>query len=156
MRELSVKPELEVYGSGHIDLAMRLVDEGLLTEPLQFGIVLGVRGGMQASVDNLVHMVRTLRPDSVWQAIGISKANIRLAAVAIAMGGNARTGLEDNLYLRRGKLAWQRSTGRPYRRNRQRAGQHGRHHRRSRTPTRARQSRCLITNCRCQLVFCEH
>ncbi len=105
MRELGIKPELEVYDTGHVDAAMRLVEEGLLTEPLQFGIVMGVRGGMGPSVDNLVHVVRRLPPGSVWQAIGVGRANMPLAAVAMAMGGNARTGLEDNLYLRRGELS---------------------------------------------------
>lgn len=105
MRELGVKPELEIYDSGHVDAALRLLDEGLLTEPLQFGIVMGVRGGMSATPENLLHTVRSLPPGSIWQAIAIGKANFPMAAMAISMGGNARTGLEDNLYLRRGELA---------------------------------------------------
>ena len=53
MRELDVKPELEVYDTGHLDACIRLWEEGLLAEPLQFSLVLGVRGGMAATPDNL-------------------------------------------------------------------------------------------------------
>lgn len=105
MQELEIKPELEIYDFGHVDAAMRLYDEGLLSGPLQFGIVLGVRGGMAATVDNLVHIVRTLPPDCVWQAIPIGRHNFTLGAAAMAMGGNIRTGLEDNIYLGKGELA---------------------------------------------------
>lgn len=105
MRELEIKPELEIYDTGHVDAALRLVEEGFLTEPLQFGIVMGVRGGMTATVGNLLHIVGMLPPGSVWQAIAIGRANLDFAAVAITLGGNARTGLEDNLYLRRGQLS---------------------------------------------------
>ena len=105
MRELGVKPELEIYDTGHVDAAIRLLDEGLLEAPLQFGIVMGVRGGMTATPENLLHVVRSLPPGSVWQSIGIGKANFDFAAMAMTLGGNARTGLEDNLYLRRGELS---------------------------------------------------
>ena len=105
MQELGIKPELEIYDSGHVVAALRLVEEGLIELPLQVGIVMGVRGGMAASVDNLVRTVSALPDDCVWQAIPIGRANFDLGAVAVAMGGNLRTGLEDNLYLRRGELA---------------------------------------------------
>lgn len=102
MRELEVKPELEIYDSGHLDVALALHAEGLLADPLQFSIVLGVRGGAAASAANLVDLVRRLPSGSVWQAIGIGRANLPLTAVGLAMGGNARTGMEDTLMVRRG------------------------------------------------------
>ena len=105
MRELDVKPELEIYDTGHLEACMRLFDEGLLAEPLQFSIVLGVRGGMAATPDNLMMMVRRLPPKCIWQIIAIGKANLELTAMALALGGNARAGLEDCLYLRKGVLA---------------------------------------------------
>ena len=105
MGELGIKPELEIYDTGHVAAAIRLQDEGLLEGPLQFGIVLGVPGGMTATVDNLVHTVRLLPPGSVWQAIAVGRHNFDLAAAAISMGGNVRTGLEDNIYLSRGELS---------------------------------------------------
>ena len=105
MRELNVKPELEIYDTGHLEACMRLFDEGLLAEPLQFSIVLGVRGGMAATPDNLMMMVRRLPPQSIWQIIAIGRSNLELTAIGLALGGNARAGLEDTLYLSKGVLA---------------------------------------------------
>lgn len=105
MMELGVKAELEIYDSGHLDVCLALLKEGLLVDPLQFSIVLGVRGGMAATPENLVQMVSRLPKGAVWQAIGIGRANLELTTIAVAMGGNARTGLEDTLYMRKGELA---------------------------------------------------
>ncbi|GAA3799761.1 3-keto-5-aminohexanoate cleavage protein [Amycolatopsis tucumanensis] len=106
MRELGVKPELEVYDTGHLDACLRLRDEGLLDdEPMQFSLVLGVAGGMAATPENLLTMVRRLPEGAVWQVIAIGRANLRLTAMGLALGGNARAGLEDTLYLRKGELS---------------------------------------------------
>jgi 3-keto-5-aminohexanoate cleavage enzyme len=102
MRELGVKPELEIYDTGHLDVALALHAEGLLAEPLQFSIVLGVRGGAAATAANLVAMVDRLPAGCAWQAIGIGRANLAMTTIGLAMGGNARTGMEDTLMLRRG------------------------------------------------------
>jgi uncharacterized protein (DUF849 family) len=102
MRELDVKPELEIYDTGHLDFALALHAEGLLAEPLQFSIVLGVAGGAAATPENLVQMVNRLPEDCVWQAIGIGRANLRTTTIGLAMGGNARTGMEDTLMVRGG------------------------------------------------------
>ncbi|MDH6522794.1 3-keto-5-aminohexanoate cleavage enzyme [Streptomyces sp. SAI-135] len=105
MQELGVKPELEIYDTGHLDACLRLRDEGLLAEPLQFSIVLGVRGGMAATAENLMMMVRRLPEDAPWQVIAIGRANLELTAIGLALGGNCRAGLEDTLYLRKGEPA---------------------------------------------------
>jgi 3-keto-5-aminohexanoate cleavage enzyme len=105
MRELGVKPELEIYDTGHLDACLRLRDEGVLDEPLQFSIVLGVRGGMAATPENLFSTVRRLPESSVWQVIAIGRSNLRLTMIGLALGGNARAGLEDTLYLGKGELA---------------------------------------------------
>jgi 3-keto-5-aminohexanoate cleavage enzyme len=102
MRELGVKPELEIYDTGHLEVALALREEGLLAEPLQFSIVLGVKGGMAADPANLVHLVARLPSDCQWQAIGIGRANLPMTAIGLAMGGNARTGMEDTLMVSRG------------------------------------------------------
>jgi uncharacterized protein (DUF849 family) len=81
---------------------LTLLKEDLLVEPLQFSIVLGVAGGAAATPANLVHMVDRLPDGCAWQAIGIGRANLPITAMALAMGGNARTGMEDTLMLRRG------------------------------------------------------
>lgn len=105
MRELNVKPELEIYDTGHLEACMCLYEEGLLALPLQFSIVLGVRGGAAATPDNLITLVRRLPPGAIWQVIAIGKANLELTAIALALGGNARAGLEDCLFIRKGVLA---------------------------------------------------
>jgi 3-keto-5-aminohexanoate cleavage enzyme len=105
MQALGVKPELEVYDTGHLDACLRLRDEGLLSGPPQFSIVLGVQGGAAATVENLVTMVNRLPEDAIWQIIAIGRRNLELTAVGLAMGGNARAGLEDTLYLRKGELS---------------------------------------------------
>ncbi len=105
MRELDVKPELEIYDTGHLEACIRLWEEGLLAEPLQFSIVLGVRGGMAATADNLLMMVRRLPPGAIWQVIAIGKNNLQLTAIGLALGGNARAGLEDTLQVRHRELS---------------------------------------------------
>lgn len=102
MRELNVKPELEIYDTGHLDVALALHSEGLLADPLQFSIVLGVRGGAPATAESLLAMVSRIPEGAVWQVIGIGRANLELTTVGLALGGNARTGMEDTLMLRRG------------------------------------------------------
>lgn len=102
MGELGVKPELEIYDSGHLDFALSLREEGLLEDPLQFSIVLGVSGGMAAEPANLVQLVNRLPAGAHWQVIGIGRSNLAMTAIGLAMGGNARTGLEDTLNVRRG------------------------------------------------------
>ena len=102
MAELGVRPELEIYDTGHLDVALALAEEGLIAGPLQFSIVLGVQGGAAATPANLVAMVSRLPADAVWQVIGIGRPNLAMTTIGLAMGGNARTGMEDTLMLRRG------------------------------------------------------
>lgn len=105
MQELDVKPELEIYDTAHLDACLRLRGEGLLSGTPQFSIVLGVRGGMAATADNLLTVVSRLPSDAVWQVIAIRRANLELAAMGLALGGNARSGLEDTVHISRGRLA---------------------------------------------------
>ncbi|MGW6454325.1 3-keto-5-aminohexanoate cleavage protein [Streptomyces sp. NPDC055078] len=105
MQELGVKPEMEIYDIGHLDACLRLIDEGLISGDPQFSIVLGVRGGAAATPANLHTLVARLPENAVWQIIAIGKANLQLTAIGLAMGGNARAGLEDTLFLRKGDLS---------------------------------------------------
>lgn len=105
MRELEIKPELEIYDTGHLDVALGLLREDLLEGPLQFSIVLGVAGGAAATAENLLAIVRNLPPDAVWQVVAIGRAHLPLTAIGLALGANARTGLEDTLMTRRGERA---------------------------------------------------
>ena len=105
MQELNIKPELEIYDTGHLEECLRLRDRGLIDGRPQFSIVLGVRGGMAATAENLITMVGRLPEDAIWQVIAIGRKNLELTAIGLALGGNARAGLEDTLHIGRGQLA---------------------------------------------------
>jgi 3-keto-5-aminohexanoate cleavage enzyme len=105
MLEYGVKPELEIFDKGHIANARRLNREGLLPLPQHVDFVLGVPGGMEATVQNLCDLVDDLPAGCTWSVAGIGRQQLPLAMVAIAMGGHVRVGLEDNLYYSKGRLA---------------------------------------------------
>lgn len=94
--------EIEVYDSGHIANIMDLVDMEVLKPPLHFSLVLGIQGGAPASVNNLLHLVNQLPVGSSWQVVTVGKFNLRTTMIALCMGGNVRTGLEDTLYYSKG------------------------------------------------------
>jgi 3-keto-5-aminohexanoate cleavage enzyme len=102
MIELGVKPEVEIYDTGHLEMMLYLVHKGLLVEPLQVSFVMGVRGGMKGDPALLAYLVRELPEGTSWQVIGVAKANLPMTTIGLAMGGNARTGLEDTLVLEPG------------------------------------------------------
>ena len=100
------KPELECFDSGHVGLALQLRDEGLLADPLVVQFVLGVPGtGVPATSEQVEHMRRRLPPDARWSVCALGAAQLPLNAYCILAGGHVRTGLEDNLWLRRGERA---------------------------------------------------
>ena len=105
MNEAGTRPEMECFDTGHINNAQPLIDLGILRPPYQFSLIMGVLGGIPASVKNLAHQVDQLPPKSHWQVIGIGRRQWPLVAAAVSMGGNVRVGLEDNLYLPNGDLA---------------------------------------------------
>ena len=105
MKELGVKPEVEIYDTGHLDMMLELLKKDLLVEPLQVSFVMGVRGGMMADPEILAYLVKRLPAGTSWQVIAIGRANLPLTTIGLAMGGNARTGLEDTLLLDKGRPA---------------------------------------------------
>ena len=104
-KEWGVKPELEVFELGHLRFAKQMIAEGLIDEPPMFQICLGIPWGADHSVDMLKVMKDELPGGVVWGGFGISRMQMPIAAAAVAMGGNVRVGLEDNIYLERGVLA---------------------------------------------------
>ncbi|MBE0527650.1 MAG: 3-keto-5-aminohexanoate cleavage protein [Thermoleophilia bacterium] len=102
MIELGVKPEVEIYDTGHLEMMLYLLHKELLVQPLQVSFVMGVRGGMKGDPGLLAYLVRELPEGTSWQVIGVTKANLPMTAVGLAMGGNARTGMEDTLTLEKG------------------------------------------------------
>ncbi len=105
MAKYGVMPEIECFEAGHVWNALRLIEAGKLRPPFWFQFVLGVRGGAPATVKQLVHLVEMLPPGVRWSVCAIGRAQLPMDVAAMAMGGHARTGLEDNLYYRKGQLA---------------------------------------------------
>jgi uncharacterized protein (DUF849 family) len=99
-----VKPELEVFDSGDIHLARELIEEGALPGKPFFQIVCGVKYGASATVETLAYMKSILPPGAIWSAFGISRMEFPLVAASCLLGGQVRVGMEDNIYIRRGRL----------------------------------------------------
>jgi 3-keto-5-aminohexanoate cleavage enzyme len=96
MKAAGVKPECECFDVGHVESVQPFIEQGLLTEPIQFSFILGVVGGIQGDPDNLAHMAKRAPAGSTWEVIGISAEQWVLIQAAARLGGNVRTGLEDN------------------------------------------------------------
>jgi 3-keto-5-aminohexanoate cleavage enzyme len=105
MNEAGVKPECECFDVGHVESVPPLVDLGVLTPPIQFSLIHGVLGGIQATARNLAHMASVVPPGSTWGVIAISRDQWAMVGAAAALGGNVRVGFEDNFYLPSGQMA---------------------------------------------------
>ncbi len=103
--ELGVKPELECFDAGMVATCLRYAERGLLRPPLHFQFVLGTPYGMPADARSLQYLTDLLPADATWSTIGIGRAQLPMATLAMLMGGHARVGLEDNIYYSRGVLA---------------------------------------------------
>ncbi|HBU14999.1 MAG: 3-keto-5-aminohexanoate cleavage protein [Rhodobacteraceae bacterium GWE1_64_9] len=100
--------EFECYDISHLYMLRHFVDRGLVAGPLFLQFVLGVLGGIAAEPEHLLQMKQTaekLFPVFEWSVLAAGRRQMEFAAMAAAMGGHVRVGLEDNLYLERGVLA---------------------------------------------------
>ncbi len=104
-RGAGAKPELEVFDSGHIELAKKLIAEGRIEAPPYFQLCLGIAFGATASPESMLYLRDRLPKDAIWSAFGISRHQFPMVAQAVLLGGHARVGLEDNIYLGPGELA---------------------------------------------------
>lgn len=98
-------PELECYEVGHIHEALQLAAEGHITGPLHFQFVLGVPGGIAAREDVLRFMISQIPPGSTWGVAAVGRHQRPMTELAMQLGGHARVGLEDNIYLEKNVLA---------------------------------------------------
>jgi 3-keto-5-aminohexanoate cleavage enzyme len=103
--EFDITPEIEIFDTGMVDTALRLVKEDLLDAPLHFDFVLGVPGGMGGRAENLDFLVDMIPEGSTWSVAGIGRYELPLAYKAVDMGGHVRVGLEDNIFIEKGVLA---------------------------------------------------
>lgn len=104
-RSKRVRPELEVFELGHIELARQLIAEGLIDQPALFQLCLGIKYGAPATTEAMTAMRDALPAGVHWSAFGVGRMQMPMAAQAVLLGGNVRVGLEDNLYLEKGVLA---------------------------------------------------
>jgi uncharacterized protein (DUF849 family) len=105
VQALGVKPELEVFDTGHLVMVKDLLREGLLDDPPLIQLCMGIPYGAPDDPLTLLSMVHQLPPGAVFSAFSIGRMQLPYAAMAALTGGNVRVGLEDNLYLGRGVLA---------------------------------------------------
>ncbi len=105
MNAAGTAPEMECFDVGHVRNAEIFRDMGLLPENACYSLVMGVMGGIPATPENLIHQIKQVPEGRFWQSIVISRDQWRLSAIAAAMGGNFRVGLEDNFYLPNGEMA---------------------------------------------------
>ncbi len=105
IQALGVRPELEVFDLGHVRLANDLLKDGLIDSPALYQVCLGIPYGAGADTRSMQAMVDTLPVGAVWSGFGIGRMQMAMVAQAVLLGGNVRVGLEDNLYLDKGKLA---------------------------------------------------
>ncbi len=104
-RVRGIHNELEVYDLSHIANALELAERGVLEPPLHFSFVLGISGGIPATPANLLAMLDAIPDGSSWQIVSIGRSQLPLSTMALALGGNFRVGMEDNVYYSRGVLA---------------------------------------------------
>ncbi|MGD8505684.1 MAG: 3-keto-5-aminohexanoate cleavage protein [Candidatus Bathyarchaeota archaeon] len=105
MLEANIKPEIEAFDVGFVRQGVKLIEQGLVLEPAHFQLVMGVDGGIPATLENLMHICHQLPPNATFSVAGIAKWQLPMNVMAVLMGGHIRVGLEDNIYYSKGKLA---------------------------------------------------
>jgi uncharacterized protein (DUF849 family) len=105
IRSAGVMPELEIFDSGDLNMALDFIREGVLDGPGLWTFVLGVKYGFAPTPETLFYARNMLPPGAHWSAFGIGRAEFPIVAQAWLAGGHVRVGLEDNIYLEKGVLA---------------------------------------------------
>ena len=103
--EAGAKPELEVFDTGHIQLAHDMLTAGTLKAPTLYNIVTGVKYGFPATPEVMALAARLLPQPCVWTGFGVGRMSFPMAVQSYLLGGHVRVGLEDNSYLSKGVLA---------------------------------------------------
>ncbi len=105
MRRAGSVPELECYDVGHVEEGLALAREGAISKPLHFQFVLGIAGGIAATAANVHYLRSLIPPDATWAVAAVGRHQQPMTELGISLGGHARVGLEDNVYLSKGVLA---------------------------------------------------
>jgi uncharacterized protein (DUF849 family) len=105
IQNAGVKPELEIFDSGDMVMALEWHSQGLITRPSFWQFAMGIKYGWPATPTALAHAHAMLPKDSTWSAFGIGASEMPMVAQTMIMGGHVRVGLEDNIYIDKGVLA---------------------------------------------------
>ena len=105
MRKYNIKPEIEVFDTAMLWNAMKLAEKGEIFSPLHINLVMGVPGSQPASEKGLFYLYDHLPKECTWGVTIVGKDHVKLSVIAMALGGNVRVGLEDNIYHVKGVLA---------------------------------------------------
>lgn len=105
MNARNIKPELEVFDKGMVDMALRLHKKGYIKAPMHFDFVMGVNGGISGEPRDLVFMRESIPPDATFTTAGVGRFQFPMVTLSMLLGGHVRVGFEDNIYLSRGVLA---------------------------------------------------
>jgi 3-keto-5-aminohexanoate cleavage enzyme len=102
MIELNIKPEIEVFDKGMVDMAIRLNKKGFINDNMHFNFVMGVNGGIGATYRDLMFMRESIPQNSTFTVSGIGRYQFDMIALGVLMGGHVRVGFEDNVYMKKG------------------------------------------------------
>jgi uncharacterized protein (DUF849 family) len=105
IRDTSIKPEMEVFDTGHVEIANHLLRTGRVRRPPLFQLCMGVSWGISATPYHLMIMRQALPTDAIWAGFGIGATSLAMLAQSVLLNGNVRIGMEDTLYLEKGILA---------------------------------------------------
>jgi len=105
VQALGVKPEIECFDTGHLQLAIWLKNQGLIDDPVMIQLCMGIPWGAPDDLHTFLAMTSSIPEDWTFSAFSISRNQLPYVALAVLAGGNIRVGLEDNIYLKRGVLA---------------------------------------------------
>ena len=105
IKALGVRPEIEIFDTGHLVLAKWLVEQGLIEDPVLVQLCMGIPWGAPDDIGTLMALVNNLPAGWIFSAFSIGRNQFPYAALAVLAGGNVRVGLEDNLWLGKGQLA---------------------------------------------------
>ena len=104
MQARGIKAEMEIYQPGHVWVIHDVISQGLVAPPYLVQFVMGYQTSSYATPTNLLGMINELPDKSVFQVAGIGPFQLPMVVMGIIMGGHVRVGMEDNVYLAKGRL----------------------------------------------------
>ena len=107
MLKRNIKAEMEIYHHGMLREMHNFIEKGLVRKPYYVNFVLGMayQGAVEGTAGNLISLVQLLPPDTIFNCCAVGSAQLGMTTLSVLLGGNARVGMEDNIYYTKGELA---------------------------------------------------